>query len=150
MANITRLNQIIQPAVAASGYEFVGVEYKSAGKHSILCVYIDHKKGINVDDCAKSSHQISAILDVEDPIAGEYTLQVSSPGVERPLFTSDQFQQFIGQMVQIKLHSSVSGRRNIKGEIKAVEGNDIHIESDGELIIFDIGQLHRANIIPNW
>jgi len=150
MANVTRLNEIIQPAVAASGFDFVGVEYKAAGKHSILCVYIDHENGIGVDDCAQCSRQISAVLDVEDPIQGEYSLQVSSPGLDRPLFTAEQFAQFIGQKAKIKLHSSVAGKRNIQGEIQQVTENNITVLVDNETLSFDIGQVHRANIIPNW
>lgn len=150
MANLSRLNEIVAPAVEAAGYEFVGLEYKLAGKHSVLCVYIDNEAGINVDDCASCSRQISAIMDVEDPITSEYSLEVSSPGVERPLFTSAHFQQFKGENVKIKLHSGVNGKRNFHGKINAVNNNSIQIEVDGEIINFDIGQLHRANIIPNW
>ncbi|PIP80954.1 MAG: ribosome maturation factor RimP [Gammaproteobacteria bacterium CG22_combo_CG10-13_8_21_14_all_40_8] len=150
MSNISRLNEIIQPAVAASGYEFVGIEYKPAGKHSILCVYIDHENGISVDDCAICSHQISALLDVEDPIAGEYNLQVSSPGLDRPLFNAAQFQQYLGEEVKVKLHSAVKGQRNLKGKISQVVEDEISIKTESEVLTFNIHQLNRANIIPNW
>ena len=94
-----RLSEMLNPAVEALGFELLGVEFVRAGKHSILRVYIDHENGINVDDCADVSHQVSAVLDVEDPINTEYNLEVSSPGMDRPLFKAAHYAQVVGETV---------------------------------------------------
>ncbi len=150
MAKTERLNDIVAPAVEAVGFEFLGLEYIAAGKHSILRLYIDSPNGINVDDCATVSRQVSAVMDVEDPISNEYRLEVSSPGTDRPLFTAEQFAAFIGEDAQIKLYGAIDGRRNFRGEIKAVNEEKIEIEVDGETISFVIEQVEKANIIAKW
>jgi len=150
MAKIDQLNEIVAPAVEAVGFEFVGLEYIAAGKHSILRIFIDHENGINVDNCAEVSHQVSAVMDVEDPISSEYRLEVSSPGAERPLFTAKQFAQFMGDAVQVKLHRPLNGRRNFKGKISSVSDELVSIEVDGEVFEFSITMLEKANLIPVW
>lgn len=150
MAKIDQLNEMIAPAVEAVGFEFVGIEYISAGKHSILRVFIDHADGINVDNCADVSHQVSAVLDVEDPISNEYRLEVSSPGVDRPLFTAAHFEQYLHHDVKVRLHRPVNGRRNFKGQIDAVAEDLITLKVDGELFEFSIKLLEKANLVPVW
>lgn len=150
MAKIDQLNEIVAPAVAAAGFEFLGLEYIAAGKHSVIRIFIDSPKGINVDDCAMVSRQVSAVMDVEDPIASEYRLEVSSPGADRPLFTAKQFAEFTGELAQVKLYSPINGRRNYRCKIKAVEGDNIEIEVDGHELSFSIDQVEKANIIPQW
>lgn len=150
MARQEALEAMIRPAVEAVGYEMLGVEFISAGKHSILRVYIDSPQGITVEDCARASHQISGILDVEDPIPGEYRLEVSSPGVDRPLFTAAHFAQFVGQEAKVKLQTAIDGRRNFKGRIVAVKNEVIVLEVDGVEIEFDIHMVERANLVPTW
>ncbi|HFE37119.1 MAG TPA: ribosome maturation factor RimP, partial [Gammaproteobacteria bacterium] len=103
MGKQSHLQSLVEPVVGSMGYEFVGVEYLSQGKHSILRVYIDQPAGITVDDCSKVSNQLSAMLDVEDPIRGEYHLEVSSPGMDRPLFTGAHFSQFIGHCCVVRM-----------------------------------------------
>ncbi len=150
MAKSDQLNEIIAPAVAAVGFEFLGLEYIAAGKHSVVRIFIDSPGGIHVDDCANVSRQVSAVMDVEDPIASEYRLEVSSPGADRPLFTARQFADFVGKSVQVKLYSPMNGRRNYRGHIKVVEGDSITLEVDGEAVSFEIDQVEKANIIPQW
>ncbi len=86
-----QIQQMLEPTVEALGFDLWGVEYLSQGRHSVLRVYIEHEKGISVDDCAAVSEQVSGVLDVEDPITGEYTLEVSSPGMDRLLFKLEQY-----------------------------------------------------------
>jgi ribosome maturation factor RimP len=150
MATQQHLSEIIAPAVEAVGFEFVGLEYKPAGKHSLLRVFIDSDNGINVDDCAEVSQQVSAVMDVEDPINNEYRLEVSSPGADRPLFTLDHFIQFQGKNVTLKLKSAINGRRKFKGKIVLVEENKINIEVDGDNFNFEVHQIEQANLVPNW
>jgi ribosome maturation factor RimP len=146
-----RLEQMIRPAIEALGFELVGIEQVSQGRHSLLRIYIDHEDGIIVDQCADVSRQVSAVLDVEDPIHGEYTLEVSSPGIERPLFTLAQFAKFIGQRVDLRLHLPVEGRRHFKGELLAVEGDEISIElAEDESLTCTMDDIDKAKLIPKF
>jgi len=95
--------------VEALGFQLWGIEYVQAGNHSVLRVFIDGENGINIEDCANVSRQVSAVLDVEDPISTEYTLEVSSPGVDRPLFTAEQYASYIGEDVKLQLTMPVAG-----------------------------------------
>ena len=108
---------LIEPVVEGLGYDCVGVEYNPHPKHGLLRIYIDHENGILVDDCTKVSHQVSGVLDVEDPIIDNYHLEVSSPGEDRPFFKVRQFSQFLGSTVMVHLFAAVGGRRKITGKI---------------------------------
>ena len=145
-----QLQAVIEPAVTALGYELVGIEYLSQGKHSVLRVYIDHESGISVDDCADVSHQISAVLDVEDPITGFYTLEVSSPGLDRPLFTEAHYQRYVGQLAEIRLRSPLEGRRKFKGRLKAVQDGQVVIEVDGVDHSIELDNVEKANLVHEW
>jgi len=150
MARIQQqLVEMFAPTVSALGYELVGIEYISQGKHSIVRVFIDTEKGVNLDDCQVVSRQISGILDVEDPIKGEYSLEVSSPGTERPLFTIDHYKQFIGEAVSLRFYGMVEKRRKLKGHIVAVDENNITISEFGTELefILDIDDIDKAHLI---
>lgn len=108
-SKLEQLQALLAPVVEALGYECWGVEFISQGRHSVLRVYIDRPEGILIDDCEAVSRQVSGILDVEDPISGEYTLEVSSPGMDRPLFTLEQFAKHAGEQVKIRLRSPYEG-----------------------------------------
>lgn len=145
-----RLTVMLEPAVEALGFELLGVEFVSAGKHSVLRLYIDHEEGITVDNCAAVSHQVSAILDVEDPISTEYNLEVSSPGMERPLFKAAHYQQFIGEQAAVQLRMPMNNRRKWKGVIIAAEGDIITLEVDSEQHRFALSNIQKAHIIPQF
>lgn len=145
-----RLTEMLAPSVEDLGYELVGIEYVRAGKHSTLRVYIDHEDGILVDDCATVSHQVSAIMDVEDPITNEYTLEVSSPGLERPLFTAQQYAAFVGEEVKVQLRMPIQNRRKWKGVITAVEGEIITLTVDGKEERLALSNIQKANIVPKF
>jgi ribosome maturation factor RimP len=142
-----KLDEIIEPTVVGMGYELVGIEYLPRGKHSVLRVYIDSDDGITVDDCARVSDQISGILDVEDPIHGHYSLEVSSPGLDRPLFTLEQFTRFSGQIVCIQLAISVDGRRKFTGVLRGVIDNQVYIEEHGLEILLPFDAIKKANLV---
>ena len=116
----------------------------------MLRVYIDKEGGVLVDDCAIVSRQISGVLDVEDPIAVEYTLEVSSPGMERPLFTLEQFAKYAGEQVKIKLRSPFEGRRNFQGLLKGVEEQDVIVQADEHEYLLPVDSIEKANIIPRF
>ncbi len=141
------LHQLLKPAAQAVGYELLGCEFISQGKHSILRVYIDSPQGIGINDCEIASKQMSAILDVEDPIKGEYHLEVSSPGLERPLFTIAQYQQIQGQWIQLKLRTPIAGKRKLKGVLKAVDKAQLLISVDEKDINMSLANVVKANLI---
>jgi len=146
-----KLTQLLKPAVEALDFELVGIEHLPMGKHSVLRVYIDSVDGITVDDCSRVSHQVSGVLDVEEPINGAFTLEVSSPGIDRPLFSLDHFEKFIGSKVKLKLHHAVEGKRKITGVIEAVENEEVVIrERDTESSFqLEIDDIDKANIISD-
>lgn len=149
-SKLEQLQALLAPVVEALGYECWGIEFLSQGRHSLLRIYIDHANGILVDDCEKVSRQVSGILDVEDPISSEYTLEVSSPGMDRPLFTLDQFARFAGEQVKIKLRAPFEGRRNFQGLLRGVEEQDVVVLVDEHEYLLPIDLVDKANIIPRF
>ncbi len=145
-----KLTDMLEPGVEALGFELVGVEFVRAGKHSILRVYIDHENGITVDDCADVSYQVSAILDVEDPISTEYNLEVSSPGMDRPLFKESHYQAAVGEVVQVRLAMPMDNRRNFKGQVLAVEDGVVNIEVDGQQFQLAVANIEKGNVVPTF
>jgi len=145
-----RLTEMLAPSVEDLGYELVGIEYVRAGKHSTLRIYIDQEEGILVDDCAAVSRQVSAIMDVEDPITNEYTLEVSSPGMERPLFNAAQYAAFVGEEVKIQLRMPIQNRRRWKGVISNVDGEIVSISVEGKEERFALSNIQKANIVPKF
>lgn len=151
---MTRLEQqiteMLNDTVEAQGFELTGVEFVRAGKHSTLRVYIDSPNGVNVDNCADVSHQVSAILDVEDPISTEYYLEVSSPGADRRLFKEQHYLDSVGEKVAVKLNTPIEGRRKFTGLLKGLEGDMVCIEVDGEEHRLMLSNIEKANIVPNF
>ena len=145
-----KLTEMLRPSVELLGKELLGVEFISAGNHSVLRLFIDHENGINVDDCAEVSRQASAILDVEDPISTEYNLEVSSPGLDRPLFDLSQFEAVIGETVEIRLSIPLNGRRKFKGLLEAIEGVTLFVVVDGETYELPHTNVDKANLVPNF
>lgn len=145
--SIEQVQELIEPTVSALGLQLWGIEHIQQSKSSLLRIYIEREEGVTIEDCEQVSRQVSALLDVEDPIAGEYTLEVSSPGVERPLFTAEQFAQYVGSVVKLKLRSPIQGRRKFKGTILKVEGNAIGLHADD--LDFDLShpEIEKANIV---
>ena len=148
MAGLAQLTNMISPIVEGLGYEFVGIDYRSGHSAALLRIYIDHENGINVDDCAKISRQASAVLDVEDPIKGEYTLEVSSPGLDRPLFVAEHYQRFISETIKCKLRMPLNGRRNFTGKLLEANEKVITLSIDNESIELLIEDIEKANLVP--
>ncbi len=141
-----QLSAMLEPTVEALGFELWGLEYLSQGRHSLLRVYIEAENGITVDDCAAVSEQVSGVLDVEDPIAGEYTLEVSSPGVDRPLFRLDQFPGYVGERIELRLRSAFEGRRKFKGILQGIEGEDVVIRVDDHEYLLPHSAIEKARV----
>jgi len=145
-----KLTKLLQPLVEDLGYEFVGLEYSSNPKNPVVVLYIDKQEGIAVEDCELTSREVAALLDVEDPIPGHYVLEVSSPGLDRPLFTTSQFEQFGGEMVQITMYAPVEGRRKFKGLILGVQDEQVRIEQDGVEVTLEHGNIAKARLVPDY
>ena len=142
--------KLIEPIVVDMGYELVGVEFITGQKPAILRAYIDKEGGLNVHDCEQVSRQISAILDVEDPITEVYNLEVSTPGLDRPLFKEEDFVRFAGQMAKIKLSIPFEERRNFKGVLDGVEDNMVVIIVDDMEYLLPFEQIEKANVIAQF
>ena len=144
-----KLTEMLRPAVEETGKELLGVEFISAGNHSVLRLFIDHENGIDVDDCAEVSRQVGAILDVEDPISSEYSLEVSSPGLDRPLFEKAQFEAVVGETVEAKISMPLNGRRKFKGKLVAVENDSLIVMVDNEEYELVISNVDKAHLVYN-
>lgn len=145
------LQQLLQPAVEALGFELWGLEISGgSGKRKLLRLYIDSSQGVGVDDCAAVSHQVSGVLDVEEPISGEYVLEVSSPGMDRPLYQLEQYARYLGQRAKIKLRYAYEGRRNFEGTLVAVEGEDVVLRVDDEEYLLPYDTIERARLVPDF
>lgn len=144
------LRALIEPVVESLGCELWGLEYLTQGRHATLRLFIDKEDGVLVEDCALVSRQVSAVMDVEDPIAGEYDLEVSSPGADRSLYTLEQYKRYIGERVKVQLRVPFEGRRKFTGLLSAVESDDIVVAVDQNEYLLPIGSIDKANIIPTF
>lgn len=129
------------------GYELVGVEFSSSEHHGHMRVFIDHENGIGLDDCTKVSHQLSGLLDVEDPVQVAFDLEVSSPGLNRPLFKITDYEKYIGEKIKLKLAIPLNNRRNFKGTIAAVEGDVVELDVDNERFKLSFNSIAKANLV---
>jgi len=164
-AKTRALDELIRPIVEGLGYECWGIEYVAQGKHSMLRVFIEREvtpsqdaddesnereSGIELADCEKVSRQLSGVLDVEDPISGDYTLEVSSPGMDRPLYELAHFERFAGHTVELRLRMAFEGRRKYKGVLAGVEGQDVVLTVDQEQFLFPLEGIEKANVVPQF
>ncbi|MGR8920911.1 MAG: ribosome maturation factor RimP [Gammaproteobacteria bacterium] len=141
-----RLVELLEPTVNGLGYELLGIERGRSGGGDLVRLYIDQDEGITVEDCEQVSRQVSDVLDVEDAIAGEYTLEVSSPGVDRPLFTLDQHTRFIGEEIRLKLRKLVNGRRRVAGVLRAVRDESLIVDVEGEEFSVPYPEVERSRL----
>ena len=144
------LTELLQPLVEDLGYEFVGLEYSSNPKNSVLRVYIDQQDGVELADCSRVSHEVAALLDVEDPISGRYNLEISSPGLDRPLFTPEQYARFAGSEAQLTLFAPEAGRRKFRGRILGVADGGVSLAVDDEEMVFEFSNIAKANLVPDF
>ncbi len=139
------------PVLADVGLECLGVEWGGDGHRGTLRVYIEAAgREVDLDDCERASHALSAFLDTEDPIAGAYVLEVSSPGIDRPIFTAGQFARHLGAEVRVTLKLPIQGRRRFRGRIHSVASARITIDAEGTTTEFDIADVEAARLVPDW
>lgn len=144
------MQQLLEPVVTAMGCELWGIEYITGGHRHILRIFIDREEGVQLEDCERVSRQVGSVLDVEDPISSEYTLEVSSPGMDRPLYTLDQFRRYSGETVRLRLRSPYEGRRKFTGLLVGTEGDDVVIRCEAEEYLFPVESIDKANVVPRF
>jgi len=145
------LTQTIRQVVEPMGYELVGIELLNRQKSgALLRIYIDSSAGITLEDCTAVSHQVSGLLDVEDPIEDNYDLEVSSPGLDRPLFDKEHFDRFKGKKARIKMRIKLGGRRRYEGVLMGAEGNNVILDVEGQRFDLPLDQIESARLIPEF
>ena len=144
------LLDLFEPEIAALGYVLWGIELGQSGHGSLLRVYIDKDDGITIDDCALVSQQLTGLLDVEDPIKGHYDLEVSSPGMDRPLFKPEQFKRYVGETVKLRLYEKINDRRRFAGVLTAVDKDKVIINCDNEEVMLPFYTIEKARLVPEF
>lgn len=144
----TELQDLLEPGADVLGFEVLAVEMTGGPGQAVVRVYIDGPEGVTVDDCARASNQFSAILDVEDPIPGQYTLEVSSPGLDRPLTKVRHFQAVIGQQIRVKTDMAVEGRKRFRGRLNDADAERLEMTVDGETYRIPLSRVAKARLVP--
>ncbi|MDU7785617.1 MAG: ribosome maturation factor RimP [Aggregatibacter aphrophilus] len=145
-----KLQELVQGSVEDLGCELWGIECQRVGRYLTVRLFIDKEGGITVEDCADVSRQVSAVLDVEDPIADKYNLEVSSPGLDRPLFTLNQFERYLGQEILLHLRIPVADRRKWQGQLAKIENDMITLIVDRKEQVLAFGNIQKANVVPKF
>jgi len=146
----SKLHELLKPVVEALNCELWGLELQSGGKRKLLRIYIDSEDGIGVEDCERVSRQSSSILDVEDAINGEYVLEVSSPGMDRPLYELAHYEKYKGEDISLRLRFPYDGRRNFKGRLVGIDGDEIVLVVADTEYLFPIEGIDKANVVPRF
>jgi ribosome maturation factor RimP len=139
---------MLAPSVEALGCELLGVQLSRGPRQSQLRIYIDRPEGVSLEDCERVSHQVSGILDVEDPIEGQYSLEVSSPGADRPLFLEEHFRRFAGHQVRLRLAVPLEGRRNLTGRLEGMDDGEVLVALEGRQWRLPLEQIAQARLVP--
>ena len=145
-----KLQDLLQGSVEDLGCELWGIECQHVGRYLTVRLFIDKEGGVTVDDCADVSRQVSAVLDVEDPIADKYNLEVSSPGLDRPLFTLAQYTRYVGQEIVVHLRIPVADRRKWQGELAKIENDMITLIVDKQEQVLAFGNIQKANVVAKF
>ncbi len=145
-----RVQALLEPLVESLGYELVCLELHGAGNNSLLRLYIDSPDGIGLEDCERVSREVSAAMDVADPISSSYRLEVSSPGLDRPLAKPEHFRRYAGCQAKVQMRVPVNGRRRFAGKLAGLEQDEILIEVDGSSYRLPLGQVEKARLVPDY
>ena len=142
------LANLLEPTVEGLGFELSDLEVKVGGQNGYVRLFIDKPEGISLDDCEKVSLAVSALLDVEDPLDGQYNLEVSSPGADRTLTKQAHFERFAGEMVKVQMRFPIEGRRRFKGKLSSVDEENIVVEVDGQSHSLPMATIETARLAP--
>jgi ribosome maturation factor RimP len=143
------LQKLLEPAIERLGYELTDLEVRLGGQGGLLRLTIDKPDGVDLDDCEKVSHAVSALLDVEDPVPGNYNLEVSSPGLDRKLTKIEHFQRFDGETLKVTMRFPIAGRRRFRGTLVASDEENIVVEVDGESHSLPLAMIDTARLVPD-
>ena len=144
------IEKLLAQTVEALGYELLELELRLTGRKKVVRLFIDAAAGIDLMDCEKVSHQVSAVLDVEDPIPGEYELEISSPGLNRKLRTAEHFRRFQGAEAKIELVAPLDGRRRFRGRIAQVENDNVTVAVDNTEFVLPLDRIETARLVPEY
>jgi ribosome maturation factor RimP len=142
------LAKLLEPTVERLGYELADLEVRLGSKGGLVRVFIDKPEGVDLDDCEKVSRAVSALLDVEDPVPGNYSLEVSSPGLDRKLTKVEHFQRFEGETVKVQMRFPIEGRRRFRGTLVSSDDENIVVEVDGESHSLPLKTIDTARLVP--
>lgn len=145
-----KLIALTEPLLGQMGYELVDLEYAPGRTQAVVRVFIDRPEGVGLDDCERASHEISALMDVADPVPLAYTLEVSSPGLDRVLRTPAHFQRFVGERIWLELRAAREGRRRYTGRLEGLNGEGIELNVDGAMVRVLFAEISRARLAPLW
>ena len=143
---LQEVRQVVEPILESQGFELVDLEYQRESQGWVLRIYLDRQGGVSLDDCAGISHEVGAVLEVKDLIPSAYILEVSSPGLTRPLKKPEDFNRFRNQMVKIKLYEPLDGRRNFKGTLLGLEGDRVRVEAEQQVYELPLQRIAKANL----
>ena len=144
------LETLLSPTVTALGLRVWGIEYLGQGKHSVLRIYIDRNEGVTIEDCEAVSKQVSEVLDVEGTLTSSYTLEVSSPGMDRLLFKPEQYAESIGETVDVRLNYPFEGRRRVVGALTGLENDEVVVQAEDSEYQIPLSNVQRARIVPRF
>ena len=143
---LQEVRQVVEPILESQGFELVDLEYQRESHGWVLRIYLDREGGVSLDDCAGISHEVGAVLEVKDLIPSAYILEVSSPGLTRPLKKPEDFNKFRNQMVKIKLYEPLDGRKNFKGTLLGLEGDRVRVEVEQRVYELPLQRIAKANL----
>lgn len=145
-----RLQTLLEPLVESLGYELVLLEFSPSSKSGLLRLFLDKPDGITLEDCERVSREVSALLDVEDPISTAYRLEVSSPGLDRPLVRPEHFQRFLNEQARIQVIAPVNGRRRFAGWIRGAGDEAVSLETSEGMVELRYAEIDRARLVPEF
>ena len=143
------LQRLLEPTIERLGYELTDLDVRLGGQGGLLRLTVDKPDGIDLDDCEKVSHAVSALLDVEDPVPGNYNLEVSSPGLDRKLTKVEHFQRFEGETLKVTMRFPIEGRRRFRGTLVSSDDENIVVEVDGESHSLPLTMIDTARLVPD-
>lgn len=143
---LQEVREVVEPILQSQGFELVDLEYQRESRGWILRIYMDREGGVTLDDCSGMSHEVGAVLEVKDVIPTSYVLEVSSPGLTRPLKKPEDFNKFLNRLVKIKLYKPLDGRRNFKGTLLGLEGETVRVEVEGQVFDIPLPSIAKANL----
>jgi ribosome maturation factor RimP len=150
MLDADRITQRLEPTINGLGFELWGIERGRSAQSQLLRVFIDKPDGISVDDCEAVSAQVADLIEVHELLKDSYTLEVSSPGMDRILFKPSQWPQYLGEGVQVRLRSPVAGKRRVTGKLLAADGDAATVEDETGPVRLPFSAIERARLVPDW